>query len=307
MDQGAYMTERADSWRNSAWRPYLNEVVLAGRKVHYLDIGAGPAVVLVHGLAAAWSVWFRNVRALADDHRVIAVDLPGFGESAGLGGRVAIRHYVAVLGRLLDRLEVEDVRIVGHSLGGVIARNFATWQKDRTSALVLVASGGPPRLAHELVLIGLAVGGTAMNRGAGPVLVPALRTGMSVAPLRRFLLSRIVHDPAVVSRELAAEMVSVGVRSPGTAAALRAAFREIRRHDAGSITCPTLIVGGGRDRLVPVASLEDVADAIPGARWEIMPDAGHHPMFEQPEVFNALLIEFLAEVRSLDEKYQEEK
>jgi len=109
--------------------------------VHYLDVGAGPPVVLVHGLASAWSVWYHTLPALSAHYRVIAVDLPGFGRSDAFGRDVEVTDYVDVLIELLDGLEIERVGLIGHSLGGVIAQHFAARHSARTAALVLVATG----------------------------------------------------------------------------------------------------------------------------------------------------------------------
>jgi pimeloyl-ACP methyl ester carboxylesterase len=296
LDCSPYMNEIAEPWRREAWQQHLNKVVVAGRRMHYLDVGDGPVVVLVHGLASEWSVWFRNISVLALDHRVIAVDLPGFGRSDSLGGRVEMRHYVGALTQLLDQLDVGGVRMVGHSLGGIVAQQFATRYPSRTAALVLVATGGTPDRRLVFLLRGLAASSVVLNRGPRPVFGSALRVAMAGQRVRQLLLSAIVHDPAIVSRELAEEMVTAACRSPGTAAALKAALPAVRQQDLRSIACPTLIVGGGCDRLVPVASLDYVADRIAGARRELMPDAGHHPMFECPDEFNDLLCTFLQAV-----------
>jgi pimeloyl-ACP methyl ester carboxylesterase len=120
---------------------------------------------------------------------------------------------------------------------------------------------------------------------------------MAAAPLRRFLLRPIVHDPAAVSRELAADMMTVAGNSPGATAALKAALRAVRQQDLRAVACPTLVVGGACDRMAPAASLDDLASAIVGARKEVMAEAGHHPMFERPEAFNALVCRFFQDVR----------
>jgi pimeloyl-ACP methyl ester carboxylesterase len=119
---------------------------------------------------------------------------------------------------------------------------------------------------------------------------------MTMTPLRRVLIGRAVHDPAAVSCELAAHMMSAACCSRGTAAAISAALTALRIHDSGPITCPTLIVGGGRDQLVSEGSLRLSAAAIRGARLEILADVGHNPMFERPMAFNALLRLFFDEV-----------
>jgi pimeloyl-ACP methyl ester carboxylesterase len=293
------MNEVTETWRRAAWQQHLNQVVLAGRRMHYLDIGDGPVVVLVHGLASEWSVWFRNVSALAIDHRVIAVDLPGFGRSDSLGHRPEIRHYVDALVQLLDRLEIRRVRIVGHSMGGIIAQQFAARHPARAAALVLVAPGGPPGRARVFLLSGFAAGSVLLNRGPRPV-GSLLRMAMAAPAARRLLLSPIVHDPAIVSGELAADMVTAPCRSPGTKGALKAALRAVQNQDWRPIDCPTLIVSGAHDRLVPLASMKHVGAAIAGARRVIMSEAGHHPMFERSDAFNALLRSFLHDVGSAD-------
>jgi pimeloyl-ACP methyl ester carboxylesterase len=289
-------------WRSAAWQPHLNRVMLGGRGVEYLDIGQGPVVVLVHGLASAWPVWFRNISELAAEHRVIAVDLPGFGGSDNFGGRVEIDHYVEALIRLLDRLEVRRVRMIGHSLGGIIAGQFAAQHPSRTEALVLVATGVSPRRQQVLLLRGVAASIVLLNRGRLPLFEMAVRAAMAAAPLRRLLLRPIIHDPAAVSRELATDMMTGAGNSPGAAAALKAALRAVRQRDLRAVACPTLIVGGACDRMAPAASLDHLASMIVGARKEVMTDAGHHPMFERPEAFNALVRGFFQDVRRSDEQ-----
>jgi pimeloyl-ACP methyl ester carboxylesterase len=289
-------------WRSAAWQPHLNDVVLSGRRMQYLDIGHGPVVVLVHGLASAWPVWFRNISALATEHRVIAVDLPGFGGSDNFGGRVEIGHYVDTLIQLLNRLEVQRVKVIGHSLGGIIAAQFAAQHPSRTAALVLVATGVSPRRQQVLLLRGLAASIWLLNRSRLPLFGVAVRAAMAAAPLRRFLLRPIIHDPAAISRELATDMMTGAGSSPGATAALNAALRAIRHPDLRGVVCPTLIVGGACDRMAPLASLDHLAGAIADARKEVVADAGHHPMFERPEAFNAVVRGFLHDVGWPDEQ-----
>jgi pimeloyl-ACP methyl ester carboxylesterase len=284
-------------WRSAAWGQHLNRVMFRGRWIQYLDIGQGPVVVLVHGLASAWPVWFRNISELAAEHRVVAVDLPGFGGSDNFAGRVEIDNYVDALIQLLDRLEVQRVKMIGHSLGGIIAGQFAAQHPSRTEALVLVATAVSPRRHQVLLLRGLVASIALFNHGRLPLFGVAVRAAMAAAPLRRFLLRPIVHDPAAVSRELAADMMTGAGNSPGATAALKAALRAVRQQDLRAVACPTLIVGGACDRLAPAASLDDLASAIVGARKEVMAEAGHHPMFERPEAFNALVCRFFQDVR----------
>src|SRR6516225_5840582 len=191
----------AAPWRSAAWQAHLHDVVLRGRRTHYLDIGEGPAVVLVHGLASAWAAWFCNIPELAASYRVIAVDLPGFGRSDGFAGAVEIGHYVDALIQLLDHLGVSDVRIVGHSLGGIVAHRFAAGNPERTAALVIVASGGPPHGVPEPIFHGLAMGSTLLNPVPRPMIRRAVLGAMAITPLRQLLVGQVVHDPAGVSHD----------------------------------------------------------------------------------------------------------
>jgi pimeloyl-ACP methyl ester carboxylesterase len=302
MDRGAHMKRDPAQgfspapWRSAAWRAHLHDVVLGGRRTHYLDIGEGPAVLLVHGLASGWVAWFCNIPELAANYRVIAVDLPGFGRSESLAGPVDIRHYVEAIVQLLDHLDVGEVRIVGHSMGGLVAHEFAAANPERTAALVVVASGGRLHGIQDALFRGLAVGSAVLSSMPRPLIRRAVLGAMAVKPVRELMIGRVVHDSAVVPRKLATHMVSAACYSRGMSDAIHAALSAVRRQDGRRITCPTLVVGGGRDRLVSQAALKYFAVAIPSARCEVLPAAGHVPMFEQPAAFNALLHSFLDEV-----------
>jgi pimeloyl-ACP methyl ester carboxylesterase len=192
--------------------------------------------------------------------------------------------------------------MIGHSLGGIIAGQFAAQHPSRTEALVLVATGVSPRRQQVLLQRGVAASIVLLNRGRLPLFEVAVRAAMAAAPLRRLLLRPIIHDPAAVSRELATDMMTGAGNSPGAAAALKAALRAVRQRDLRAVACPTLIVGGACDRMAPAASLDHLASMIVGARKEVVTDAGHHPMFERPEAFNALVRGFFQDVRRSDEQ-----
>ena len=288
-------------WRARSWQRYRHHAVVDGRRVHYLDVGDGPPVLLVHGLASAWSVWYQTLPAVSEHYRVIAVDLPGFGRSDAFGRDVELTDYVDVLIGLLDGLGIEQVRLVGHSLGGVIGQHFAATHPTRTAALVLVATGLRLARGQRLMLRALVAGLEVMSWGPRPLFGAAASVATATPGLRRLLLGPLVHDPDVVPRALAADMMNGACRYPGTSAALGAGLRAVAQDGSGPIGCPTLIVAGDRDRVVPPAPQEDLAAAIPGARLEIMADVAHHPMFEQPEVFNALLFDFFDGITHADD------
>src|SRR5450759_5246801 len=116
--------------------------VLNGHDFSYLDSGDGPAVLFIHGLTGSSRHWSHLVDALDSDHRVLAPDLHGHGASAKPMGDYSLSAHAATLRDLLDRLGIDRVTLVGHSLGGGIALQFCYLFPERVERLVLVASGG---------------------------------------------------------------------------------------------------------------------------------------------------------------------
>jgi pimeloyl-ACP methyl ester carboxylesterase len=279
---------------------YLLDTKIEGRRVRYLDMGDGAPLLLVHGLGASWRTWAENVGDLATDHRVIAVDLPGFGRSQTLSAPAEITHYGEVLAQLLDRMAVQRAIVVGHSLGGVVVQSLAIGHPERLDGLVLVSSGSRRLAAHQaLGFQGLAASSAVLSRMtplawfAGP----ALHVAMMVKPFRRRIVAQAVHDPSGVPSRYAAEMLAGAAFSPGFAAAMRAAMQPGVWDHLDRIETRTLVLTGERDRLVPVRAVEDLADQMPNASLEVWSDVGHHPMLERPVQFNERLRAFIRDAR----------
>lgn len=238
-------------------------VVEVGRaRVAYRVGGAGPAVVLLHGLGGSGRWWGRNVPALAARYRVHVVDLVGFGESRG-GGPFAIAGAEEILLGWLDRLGLERVALVGHSMGGRIAAELAADAPARVERLVLVnaalfAAGG--ERARRLPVWGLA----GSWRSTAPDFLPLLA------------LDALRTDPRAFWRA-AIELLTTDAEA------------KLPR-----VSAPTLLVWGERDTLVPPAVGERIARLLPRAELVSIPGAGHNPMWERAAVFNELLLGFLA-------------
>ena len=122
-------------------------VELHGHPLSYVDVGSGPAVLFIHGLLGSHQHWAQLMRTLATERRLIAPDLFGHGASAKPRGDYSLGAHAGTLRDLLDRLEIDRVTLVGHSLGGGIAMQFGYLFPERVSRLVLVSSGG---LGREL-------------------------------------------------------------------------------------------------------------------------------------------------------------
>jgi pimeloyl-ACP methyl ester carboxylesterase len=269
--------------------------VLDGRRLCFIDRGAGTPLLLVHGLGASSHTWCKTVPDLARDHRVVAVDLPGFGGSAPLPARSCLDDYARTLVRLLDRLGLSSVLAVGHSLGGLITQSLTGRHPERVEALILVGCGDGAIEVRRAAAFRRAATMVAMARRVGPpafIADRAFQAAMTVAPLRRRLVSHLVHDPSVISSKLAAELLTVAYAARGITDAVWAGLQFASEPSPGDVSCPTLIINGSRDRLIPATAGARLAERIPAARLEIWNDVGHHPMLERPAEFNARLRAF---------------
>jgi pimeloyl-ACP methyl ester carboxylesterase len=252
-------------------------------------MGAGPPLLLIHGLAGSWESWLENIPALALAHDAIAVDLPGFGRSEVPTGEVSIPGYARFAGAFLDGLGISRAALVGSSMGGLIAADAAASDPERVERLVLVAAPGPGRRAAAPEEAGAAGIARAL---AGAI---ARRSGwlMRSAALRRAALGRLLHQPERISPRLIARLAA-GVARPGSVVARRATVRNDVGLRVHAIAAPTLLVWGQHDRVVPPYVADYYAQAVPGARTVIFPDTGHAPMIERPALFNRLVTDFLA-------------
>jgi pimeloyl-ACP methyl ester carboxylesterase len=225
-------------------------------------------------------VWRHVVPALAADHDVIAIDLPGFGESdrpaPGVYRYDATAFSETVIG-VLDALAIERATLVGHSMGGGVALHTAARRPERVDRLVLVDAlvyPFPVPVEGRAVLIPY----------LGEVLFRRLTTrGL----MRHFLRQHVYADPTRVAEDWV-DYLWERVNRPGGFAAAAAALRACARSDAversvRAVRAPTLVVWGEADRLFPPAAARRLADDIPGAELRLLPRCGHAPAEERPD------------------------
>lgn len=282
-------------WMAVRWRAHLRWVQVQGRPVNIVDIGAGPAVVFLHGLAGCWQNWLENILPLAADHRVIAIDFPGFGESPMPARAISVSGYARIVVELLDALGVERATIVGNSMGGFVGCELAIRFPRRVERLVLVAGAGLSlrHMRHERKRGTRARIENLLFFGLGRL---ARRTDLVVRSrrLRRALLLLVVAHPERLPAPLVAEQAH-GAGKPGFDDALEAMTAYPIRDRLGEISCPTLIVWGEEDRLVPVRDASEFEWLIPDARKVVYPDTGHMVMLERPSRFDADVRAFIEE------------
>ena len=269
-------------------------VDIDGSPVRYLDSGAGPPLLLLHGLGHSSTAWRRVMGALSRDRRVIAPDLPGFGGSPAAVGSPAAHYgepeyFASLIARFIDLIGLAPCDAIGHSAGAL--------------ALLLVAER-EPRLFHRIVLVDPA-GFSRMP--AKPLALAAagfssllMRVARSRA-VRRMLYSTAFYDPRMVDEETVDELMS-RENTPAAQAFVRQAFQRYydycTRLDAfheglRPFTLPTLIVWGRDDRLFNVRDADVARRVLPHARIEVFDRCGHCPQIECPDRFVAAVEEFL--------------
>ncbi|MDX6690869.1 MAG: hypothetical protein QOG15_2326 [Solirubrobacteraceae bacterium] len=288
------MSERED-WMAIDWSRHLRWVPVQGKLVNVLDIGEGPALVFLHGLAGCWQNWLEVLPDLAREHRVIAIDFPGFGHSEMPTDPISIPGYSRMLDELLAALAIGSATIVGNSMGGFVAADMAIRFPHRVERLVLVAAAG---LSMEHML-------NERNQGLRARIENYLFFGLGRLAawtdlvvrsprLRRGLLLLVVAHPERLPGPLVLEQVN-GAGRPGFGPALEAMVRYPIRDRLGEIDVPTLVVWGELDRLVPLRDAAEFEWLIPDARKVVYEDTGHMVMLERPERFTADVRRFLSE------------
>jgi pimeloyl-ACP methyl ester carboxylesterase len=271
-----------------------NELTLHGHAVTYRTAGSGPVLLLLHGIANSSQTWERVAPALSDRFTLIAPDLLGHGESATPRGDYSLGAQATAVRDLLTALGIEYATVVGHSLGGGIAMQFAYQFPERCERLVLVSSGGLGREVHLLLR-------AAALPGADYVL-PLLTSSRLVGAGRQIggLLRRVRLAPRGDVEVLAqgfSSLDSAGSRQAflhTVRAVIEPSGQRVSAHDRLALASliPSLIVWGEKDSIIPASHGAAAHEARPGSRFEVFPGAGHLPHDADPDRFAAVLTEF---------------
>lgn len=280
---------RVPHWTDVDWGPSIANRLVNNLRVRYLDHGSGSAVVLLHGFAASWHWWLENIPALARHHRVIAVDLPGFGNSEPLPAPAEMATQAHTVLALLAQLDIESATVSGHSMGGLVALEMYAADPERVRNLILVDAGGAPMPERRLavIMVALRICVAILRR-------PLVRRALATKPwVRRVALGAAFRDTRAMSQELAGRTMPV-FGGPGSVDAVGAAGRSVRATVPESITCPVLLVWGERDVIVSPRSARQMHDRLPDSELVVLASSGHSPMIEFPDRFNELALKFMA-------------
>src|SRR5215207_7618465 len=260
-------------------------------RVSTLEAGFGSPVLLLHGLGATKASFLPTVTALADNHRVIAMDHPGFGESdKPFPAPYDPPFFASWAESLLDEMGIERAHVVGHSMGGRVAIEFGLRNPDRTHGLVLMTPSmawlGSRRWAAYLKLVRPELG----------LFQPAPR------PIVEEVVRRVVPGAADEWTRAGIDEFLRAYLTPRGRVAFYAAARNIYLEEPNGpggfwtrlaeLQCDTLFVWGRRDTLVPIGFRRHVERCLPNARHEVV-DCGHVPQLEAPTQTHAAIARFL--------------
>jgi pimeloyl-ACP methyl ester carboxylesterase len=288
-------------WLRVDWREHLQDVEVDGTRVHYAEMGPPRdeqhplAIVFVHGLGGCWQNWLENIPYFARRHRVLALDLPGFGSSPVPEWETSIPNYGRLLLGFCDAVGVRDCVVVGNSMGGFVSAEAAIEQPDRFEKLVLVSAAGVSsvrvrRQPAEVV--------ARMIAAAEPLLFQLQTRAFRRRKARSAAFAAIFYSPGELRPELVWEFFQGGVRAESFVESLTSLVGYDILDRLEEVEVPTLIVWGSQDHVVPPADALGYAERLRNSRLEVFDKTGHVPMAERPVRFNRMLEGFLNEAEA---------
>lgn len=264
-------------------------VPIDGHNIVYLEREAKGAdaetIFLLHGFTAEKNNWLRFTRYIPDQYRVIAIDWPAHGESTFLeSGDYTLSTQADRLSALIEHLHLSRAHLVGNSMGGAIAANFASRYPDKVITLTLMNSGGAdnPNTKSEIEL--------AMHAGENPLLVKTPEDFQHIFDVS-------MEKPPFVPWPVSAAMANVAAeRHSRFLAVFKQVHGGVTNRDYGylrNIKAPTLIMWGNKDRILDVGNAEMFAAELSISKTVIYDGVGHMPMLEIPEQSAADIVQFI--------------
>ncbi len=280
--------------------------MLHGRTMAYVETGKGPVVLLIHGMAGDWEGWRAVIEPLASDHTVLAPDLPGHGASQQGPGDYSVGGLAAGLRDLMMALGHDRATVVGHSLGGGVAMQFAYQFPELVERLVLISSGGLGTEVSPLLR-------SAALPGAGPFIAATAALGQRAGGPMGGALRAIGVQPRIDIAEIARGYASLSDRRRRRAFLTTLRFGVGTRGQRVAATnrlylaeaLPVMIVWGASDPIIPARHAQEAHRAIPGSRLEIFEGVRHFPQLEDPGRLTASFKRFMAETEPASFKREE--
>lgn len=261
-----------------------------GINTHYLEAGAGRPLLLFHGLGASVATWRDNIVPLSQEFRVIAVDLPGHGDSDKPDIDYSPDTIVRFIGDFAQALDLERPAIIGNSVGGALGLMTALRYPELVSGLVLVDSASLGREVSAYIRL---------------VSIPWLGQFLESSKVggTRFMLYKVFHDPRFVTEELLMELYR-SRQMPGAKEAVVRAIQNavnlfgirskfVLLSELGRLKAPFMVVWGAQDQIFPVSHAYRVSAVSPDTPIEVFDQCGHWPHMEKAEEFNSAVLKFL--------------
>ena len=247
-----------------------------GKKLAYLEMGAGPAVVIIHGVGGHKEDWKGVAAALSATHHVFAIDMLGFGDSSKTGEDLSMPVQAAAIKALLESHGIAKADIVGNSVGGWVATTFAATYPERVRKLIIID----------------AAGFKAMFEGPPPV-----NFDPNNAEEMQKLIDFTINGPVAKTPGLAQHAFEVYVASGEkaiTATWGKSLYASTRLEALfPKVKAPTLVLWGADDKLFPSVLCSAFSAQIPGSTCHMIPGAGHFPQIDQPDATIKAIADFL--------------
>lgn len=284
-----WLVRRGEAYEASELRSPERTLDLDGVGIHYHDEGEGEPVVLLHGMGASMFGFRRNIPALTEKYRVLALDLPGFGYSdRPLDADYSLSGQTKVVRAFMAARNVERAVVLGHSMGGAIAQRLAYSEPEAVSRLILVNSAPANRLRLPPWM--------AVSR-LRPLLGTLGVLTIQMGPWREMVLRNAVWDDRLLTPETL-EGYFLPFRVRGTARALAQTLAHRARDEninLSRIGQPALLLWGEGDHWIGVPVAAAMKRHLPDARLMVVREAAHLVLEEQPEASNEAVLSFLAE------------
>ena len=252
---------------------------LNGVRQHYVSVGEGPPVVLVHGLGGSLHAWWGVIDNLRLHHHVVALDLRGFGRTSAGGGKASIGGWANDVTALLEALELPAVTLVGHSMGSLVAQQAALDRPEAVDNLVLV--GGISWFEPDVRAKYEERADLVEAEGLDPL-------------VDDWLVGALSPRTRAISPQLTGLLRDLFLRNdPSSYAAACRALAKAPKIDRSDLGQPTLLVVGDHDTSTPIAMAEELHREIPVSRVRVVPSAAHWVPLEQPDEVASAIYEFL--------------
>jgi pimeloyl-ACP methyl ester carboxylesterase len=274
-------------------RMSIQTVLVHDQRIAYLDVGAGPPVVLIHGFGGSMWQWEQQQHTLSQHFRILTLDLPG----AGVSDKPEIDYrpdqMLDFFVGFMDAVKIQQATLVGNSMGAGLAIGMALAHPTRVAKLVLI-DGLPQHVMEKLTSPSVR---RALETTAPSWLVSfgnMLFGGLMIESV----LKEIVHDPALLTPAVI-ERSNRNRQRPGLIKPIMTVRENLPLWESGfatrvgEITHPTLVIWGEEDRVFPIAVGEELHQTIKGSRFIRIPKAGHIPQWERPDLVNQELITFI--------------